>query len=331
LREGEIMTYPFRFANIKSITTPVLIVILALFAGTGTAYATDPGRIVFVANPSGSWQLYTIDPDGNNMVQVTDLAATDFEVWFPDISPDGRQIVFSYGPVDDLGNPLPDLYVINVDGTGLTALTNDGRSQSPRWSADGKWILFTQADAVSGGNRVARMRTDRTGGTTVLTNRKWDSFIDSFTPDGKKILFDSDQDGFVSALWLCDLDGKHQKQLTRVPIEGGVADISPNGQHIVFTDHVNTVLSSSILVMNIDGTSVKKLTHGKAHDVWPSYSPDGAGITFVSDRMNSDYNFDLFVMGADGKNLKRIATGLTVGGCPDGNCVVPSWGSKPKQ
>ena len=124
----------------------------------------------------------TIDPDGNDMAQVTDLAATDFELWFPGISQDGRQIVFSYGPVDDSGNPLPDLYVINVDGTGLAALTNDGRSQSPRWSADGKWILFTQADTVSGGNRVARMRADGTGWTTVLTNRKWDSFGDSFTP-----------------------------------------------------------------------------------------------------------------------------------------------------
>ena len=176
------MMYPFRFANITSMTIPVLIVILTLLFGTATAYATDPGRIVFVSNASGSWQLYTIDPDGNDMAQVTDLAATDFELWFPGISQDGRQIVFSYGPVDDSGNPLPDLYVINVDGTGLAALTNDGRSQSPRWSADGKWILFTQADTVSGGNRVARMRADGTGWTTVLTNRKWDSFGDSFTP-----------------------------------------------------------------------------------------------------------------------------------------------------
>jgi Tol biopolymer transport system component len=51
------------------------------------------------------------------------------------------------------------------------------------------------------------------------------------------------------------------------------------------------------------------------------YSPDGAKIVFVSDRMSSDGSLDLYTANSDGGNIKRIAAGLTVGGCPDRGCV----------
>lgn len=35
-------------------------------------------------------------------------------------------------------------------------------------------------------------------------------------------------------------------------------------------------------------------------------------------------------MNADGTDIRRIASGITIGGCPDRNCVTPSWGPKPK-
>ena len=52
------------------------------------ASATFPGKngkIVFVANPGGSWQLYTINPDGSDMTQITNLTRTASEFWTPQL------------------------------------------------------------------------------------------------------------------------------------------------------------------------------------------------------------------------------------------------------
>jgi WD40-like Beta Propeller Repeat len=66
--------------------------LMLLLAGS-TAYATFPaqnGRIVFVSDRYGSWQLYTIDPDGSDIAQVTNLPPVDYDLWAPSFSPDGR-------------------------------------------------------------------------------------------------------------------------------------------------------------------------------------------------------------------------------------------------
>jgi hypothetical protein len=75
------------------------ITTLAVLMAASPAYATFPrqnGKIVFVSNWSGSWPLYTIDPDGTDLAQITNLAGTDFDSWLPSFSPDAKQIAFCY-------------------------------------------------------------------------------------------------------------------------------------------------------------------------------------------------------------------------------------------
>jgi hypothetical protein len=60
-----------------------------------------------------------------------------------------------------------------------------------------------------------------------------------------------------------------------------------------------------------------------------NFSPDGTKIVFESDRMSTDHSLDVFTVNTDGSGLTRIATGVTVGGCADTNCVNPAWGKKP--
>ncbi len=307
---------------------PVLVLLLAI-CPAWASFSGKNGRIVFVANLGGSWQLYTIKPDGTDMVQLTNLAATTYDSWEPSFSPDGLQIAFDYGPVDVNGVPHPDLYVINADGTGLTRLTHDGLSQAPRWSPDGTHLIFARQSPLTGQTVVTLMSCDGRGKKTALTSDVWSSFADSYTHDGK-INFDSQMGGLVSAEWIMNDDGSNQKQLTPAPLEGGVSDVSPDGKHIVLTSHVNSPLPPAIFLMNINGTELHQVTFpvDGASDEFPAYSPDGTEIVFASSRIDPG-SLDLYVMDADGSNITVIATGLTVGGCSDGNCVEPSWGREP--
>jgi len=314
---------------------PILLAFSLLFA-ISTAWAGaagQSGKIVFVGGDtqSGSFQLYTMNPDGSDKVQLTNLAPTSFESLLPNISPDGQRIVFCFGNFQ-VATPHADLYVINIDGTGLSQLTNDGLSCFPRWSPDGTLIIFAHL-ATTGNNVITTMRANGTGTLLSLSSNLWDS-IGFDTPDTRHIVFYSQSGGLVAAAWIMDAHGANKQRLTAAALEGFPSDVSPDGRHILVGDHGNSppALANDIFVLNPDGTGLTQLTHFPTihHDGSGSYSPDGTKIVFTSDRLSSNVSttafgaFDIFTMNADGSNVTRIATG--VANCPqDGNCANVNW------
>jgi Tol biopolymer transport system component len=316
-----------------------LCVALALVAISRPVLATfhgENGKIVFVGNQSGTWQLYTMNADGRDMMQITHMPSTNFESWLPVFSPDGKHILFSHDSPENpcLPNGPPtcvDLYVINADGSGMIRLTKNGLSSAGTWSPNASRIVFNHFSTLTFINRVATMRADGKGAETNLSTAFWDSGFALYTPDGTHLVFYSEEGGFVSAVWIMDTDGRNKRRLTSAALEGGAFDVSPDGRHILVVNHVNTSLPTSIYVMNIDGSDLTRLTHppDKASDIGGTYSPDGEKIVFISSRFSSNQSLDIFTMNSDGTDIRRIASGVTVGGCPDGNCVTPSWGPKP--
>jgi len=79
-----------------------------------------------------------------------------------------------------------------------------------------------------------------------------------------------------------------------------VGGISPDNR-IAFSSSKDG--SSEIYVMNINGSSVKKLTRSFGIDVSPVFSPDGSQIAFVSDRGGSP---QIYIMNSRGRRLKRL-------------------------
>ena len=76
-----------------------------------------------------------MNPDGSNIKQVTDLENVGGRSSF---SPESNKLTFYAGPFGDR-----NIYIINIDGTGLIKLTNIGDNLGPCWSPDGNWITFT--------------------------------------------------------------------------------------------------------------------------------------------------------------------------------------------
>jgi Tol biopolymer transport system component len=84
-------------------------------------------------------EVYVMDADGSNKVQVTDNGAANFGPFF---HPSGEKILFSSNMDDPTGREF-DIYMINVDGSGLERITYTGGFDGfPMFSPDGKYLVF---------------------------------------------------------------------------------------------------------------------------------------------------------------------------------------------
>lgn len=304
------------------------------YAGAQAADIDGSGKIAFVGNQSGSFQLYTMNPDGSHMVQITNLAPTDLETWLPDFSPDGKRLTFCYGATNSSGNLVTEIYVVNVDGSNMVQLTHDGLFDcASRWSPDGTHLTFMKQSARTARGIVATMLPDGSQ-QKELTSDLWGVFRSGYTPDGGHILWETQEAGFVSVLWIMKSDGTEQQRITRSPLKAG-EPTAPSEDDVIFINNQNTppAIPSAIFKIKLDGSGLQQLTQPveTSHDIYPNFSPSHRKIVFASDRLSGEGNLDVFTMNSDGTGITRIATGVTVGGCPDiFNCVTPAWGRSPQ-
>ena len=303
----------------------VLVAACVVLLTTSPLHATYPGkngRIAFVSNLSGTYQLYTINPDGSGMTQITNLPPTVNALWFPDFSPDGRQIVFSH----DMTGAL-EMYLINSDGTGLTQITHDGLVDLfARWSPDGQRFVFMSASLKNGAGVITTMRTNGSDRVVLTDDIPYDSLQPEYTPDGKQIVFTSQAGGLISALWIMDADGSHKRRLTDPPLEAGGPAISPDGKRLAFYTGQDTPKPADVWVMNVDGSGRQRLIR---EALYPIFSPDGTKLVFTKGTLAGDGPINLYTMNPDGSHVKKIASDLIIGGCLGGNCLTPDWGAQP--
>ncbi|MBI4548846.1 MAG: PD40 domain-containing protein [Ignavibacteriae bacterium] len=140
----------------------------------------------------------------------------------PSISPDGRMIAFVSGSDGTL-----NLYTMNVDGTNMRKLTNYTNSEqvyNPKWSPDGKSIVFDYS--MKDGRDVAMIASDE-GEVIFLLSSPEDERHAVFTRDGSNIIYSSDKTGIFN-LYQLDLSTKEVTQLTNVV--GGAFMPSMNAQ-----------------------------------------------------------------------------------------------------
>lgn len=84
-------------------------------------------------------EIYVMDADGDNRIQVTDNGAANFAPYW---HPSGEKIIFSSNLHDPSGRDF-DLYLINVDGTGLERVTwSEDFDGFPVFSPDGRHLVW---------------------------------------------------------------------------------------------------------------------------------------------------------------------------------------------
>ena len=84
-------------------------------------------------------EIWVADADGSNARQITDNGAANFAPYW---HPSGERIVFSSNMDDPSGRDF-DLYMVNVDGTGLERITfTEDFDGFPAFSPDGRWLVW---------------------------------------------------------------------------------------------------------------------------------------------------------------------------------------------
>ena len=71
-----------------------------------------------------------------------------------------------------------------------------------------------------------------------------------------------------------------------------------------------------LFTMNSDGSELTKITDSRGMNKFPSWSPDGSKIVFMSNRIK-DSTYDIFTINADGSQLTRITAFRGWNGHPD--------------
>jgi eukaryotic-like serine/threonine-protein kinase len=206
---------------------------------------------------------------------------------------------------------VPQLYLINADGTDLTQLTNmENGACQPSWSPDGKQLVFISPclgrgeffENIYNESSLYAINADGTG-LKQLTVSPGSDFEPAWSPDGKKIAFTSVRGGFRQ-IYTLDVDPQDITLLTNTTdaIESSQPSWSPDGTKIVYM--VKRVGTYQVWAMNADGQEAVQLVRS-GQDLWdflPSWSPDGITIFFSQRRMGA---FRPWLMQVDYQDLTQ--------------------------
>lgn len=226
---------------------------------------------------------------------------------------EGGKIAFTL----DRGGNI-EIYIIDDNGKNLRRLTDHPEADFfPAWLPDGHHIAFSS-------NRDR----DFSIYTMDLAGKNIKRIVDSgdrpvISPDGQWIAVNHVRGRLQRgpSLLLVDIEGLMQREilLRAAPIGFyGMIDWSPDGKRLAFTIRIPGVLND-IYIVDIDGEALRQLTENPAQDLYPSWSPDGQWIAFWSNR---DGGNAVYLMGADGANLKRLASGRSPEWSPDGQRIA---------
>jgi Tol biopolymer transport system component len=279
--------------------------LLAAAPSVQAAFPGDNGTIVFEAMTENGIQLFTMRPDGTDIRQITNVEPTSDAnkpgAARPDLSPDGRTIVF-------LENDC-QIALIDADGGNLREVPRESGvcEIDPTFGADGKSLIYGRG-SPSTGDETWTMNLDGTDRRLVSDACPLSGVA---SPDGTRLACLD----FDNRLWVMNMDGTEAVDvLPGIPLAPRY-DWSPDGSALAI---------STIRPPREDGANVAWFApDGSARldfltDYDPelgalamSYSPDGTSILFRLTQDDPDidpaeFKHALVLAATDGSGVEQL-------------------------
>lgn len=141
------------------------------------SWSPDGQRLAFSSAREGSWDLFTVRPDGAGLARLTAHQAAERA---PAFSPGGGEIAFTS---DRDGNS--EIYVLSLEDHRVRRLTRDpAPDHNPAWSPDGRELVFYRSFEGGGRDQLFRISADGSG-ERRLTHDGDLNIFPAFLPDGR--------------------------------------------------------------------------------------------------------------------------------------------------
>jgi len=257
--------------------------VAAAFLVCNEAWPAGPltkGTLVFVANPSGNWELFVLRAGASSAVQLT---RTPLDERAPSLSPDGKRV--AYATSDGA------LWVMEL-ATARTAMVRvpKGTYGYPSWLRDGSGILYTsyqytppQEDAD------VYVHLFKTGTSKLFLMQTGPQDYASLSPNGDRVTYVSSiattLPGFGSTVtqqvWVASLRLGTPSQL----FMGSAHDTRPawsrDGRSLAFSSSRSG--RPEIWIADASGRSAAaQVSTGPGAKFSPTWSPDGMEIAYTS-------------------------------------------------
>lgn len=223
--------------------------------------------------------LFAIDPDGSDLVQLT-----DGESAFPAWSPDGSRLAFTQG--------LPDgswqISTMAPDGSDVRVLTSGpGIHEVPSWSPDGSWIAYDYSPILPDDPAFHTIiyRMDADGSNQALLGDP-DTFDvePRISPDGTKVVFarlTGEGDEWSGSIVVRDVASGEELEFESAGAAIEHPAWSPDGDWIVYNVAgwmTGDPADEQIWRVRADGSGEPDLVVAGSPSFKPTYSPEGGSL-----------------------------------------------------
>jgi Tol biopolymer transport system component/DNA-binding winged helix-turn-helix (wHTH) protein len=267
--------------------------------------------------------IFVLELPDQEGAEVEVRRLTNWDRWCrnPVWSADGQEILFTR---DEPGTGSriwkvaafqnEDARLVEKVGEGSTSIALSPRGNRLAYSkgASDQNIWRINLNSMSSG-----LRSDHSATTRLIASTREDG-QPQFSPDGRLIAFNSDRSGYVE-IWIANSDGSGERQLTRLHARISAGHHwSPDGKEIVF--HSRPVGNANLYVVNVETGAYRQLTTGRAENYIPSWSHDGQGIYFGSERDGTEQIWRMPAKGGPATRLTKNGGAIALES-PDGRQV----------
>jgi dipeptidyl aminopeptidase/acylaminoacyl peptidase len=244
--------------------------------------------------PRGRWIAVEWECPSGSAVEMLDTASgkAHFSLSDPSIDsrflawqPDGRSVYLKIGTLSVLQTLRIDAATGRATELFLSAFVYD-LTVSP----DSQKILYSLSKGIGFGSETWLAGPDGQNPSQLLVDAQNIIALAQFSPDGKQIAYIKLPDNQVAAppgeLWVMDSDGTNAHLLATADAGRGFSPVwSPGGDKIAFIgrDIPADEKSINLSIYNLANSAL--ITHHSSLITAPTWSTDGASITFSSDKM----------------------------------------------